>query len=102
MNVNTIISAIANGIVNGFIDLFNIITEGILSSVSWILIAFGLMFKNPLTSWAYDVANGQNQLAIPLIFTVIFGISIFILLFFIDVFGLEKDIDEGIGGLIDL
>ncbi len=102
MNIYTIISAIANGLVNGFTSLFAVITAGILSSVNWILTAFGLMFQNPLTAWAYDVANGRNQLAIPLVFMVIFGISIFILLFFIDIFGLEKDIDEGIGGLMEL
>jgi len=102
MNVNSIISDIANGIVNGLIALFNTIISGILSSVQSILTGFGLMINNPLQTWAYDVAYGSNQLAIPLIFTVILGISIFILLVFIDIFGIEKDIDEGIGGLMEL
>ena len=102
MNVNSIISDIANGIVNGLIALFNTIISGILSSVQSILTGFGLMINNPLQTWAYDVAYGSNQLAIPLIFTVILGSSIFILLVFIDIFGIEKDIDEGIGGLMEL
>jgi len=102
MNIYTISSAIANGLVNGFMSLFNTVTAGILSSVQWILTGFGLMVKNPLQTWAYDVANGSDQLAIPLIFTVILGISIFVLLFFIDIFGIEKDVDEGIGGLMEL
>jgi len=102
MNVDSIISDIANGIVNGAIALFNTIISGILSSVQSILAGFGLMINNPLQTWAYDVAYGSNQLAIPLIFTVILGISIFILLVFIDIFGIEKDIDEGIGGLMEL
>jgi hypothetical protein len=102
MNVYTILSDIANGLVSGLTTLFNTIILGILSSVQSILTGFGLMIKNPLQTWAYDVANGSNQLAIPLIFTVILGISIFVLLFFIDIFGIEKDIDEGIGGLMEL
>jgi len=102
MNVNSIISDVANGVVSGLIDLFNTIISGILSSVQSILAGFGLMIQNPLQTWAYDVAYGSNQLAIPLIFTVILGISIFILLVFIDIFGIEKDIDEGIGGLMEL
>jgi len=102
MNVNSIISDVASGIVNGLIDLFNTVISGILSSVQSILTGFGLMVENPLQTWAYNVAYGSNQLAIPLIFTVILGISIFILLVFIDIFGIEKDIDEGIGGLMEL
>lgn len=102
MNIYTIISDIANGLVNGLTTLFNTIILGILSSVQSILTGFGLMIKNPLQTWAYDVANGSDQLAIPLIFTVILGISIFVLLFFIDIFGIEKDIDEGMGGLMEL
>jgi len=102
MNVYTVLSDIANGLVNGLTTLFNTIILGILSSVQSILTGFGLMIKNPLQTWAYDVANGSDQLAIPLIFTVILGISIFVLLFFIDIFGIEKDIDEGIGGLMEL
>ena len=102
MNVNSIISDVASGIVNGLIDLFNTVISGILSSVQSILTGFGLIVENPLQTWAYNVAYGSNQLAIPLIFTVILGISIFILLVFIDIFGIEKDIDEGIGGLMEL
>ena len=102
MNVYSIISDIANGLVNGLIGLFNTIISGILSSVQSILARFGLMVENPLQTWAYDVAYGNNQLAIPFIFTVILGISIFILLLFIDIFGIEKDIDEGIGGLMEI
>jgi len=102
MNVYSIISDIANGLVSGLTALFNTVVSGILSSVQSILMGFGLMVKNPLQTWAYDVANGSDRLAIPLIFTVILGISIFILLIFIDIFGIEKDIDEGIGGLMEL
>ena len=50
---------------------------------------------------AKDVANNQNGLSIPIIFMVILGISIFVLLSFIDIFGIEKDIDEGLGGLME-
>ena len=102
MNVYTVLSDIANGLVNGLTTLFNTIILGILSSVQSILTGFGLMIKNPLQTWAYDVAYGNNQLAIPLIFTVILGCSIFVLLIFIVIFGIEKDIDEGIGGLMEL
>jgi hypothetical protein len=102
MNVYSIISDIANGLVSGLIALFNTIISGILSSVQSILTAFGLMVENPLQTWAYDVAYNDNQIAIPLIFTVILGSSIFILLIFIDIFGIEKDIDEGLGGLMEL
>ncbi len=101
MNVYSIISAIANGLVNGLTALFNIITAGILSSVQSVLSGFGLMIKSPLNTWAYDVANG-NGISIPIVFTVIFGVSIFIVLLIIDIYGAEKDIEEGLGGLMDL
>jgi len=102
MNIYTIISSIANGISNGAVSLFNIITLGILSSVKSILIGFGLMVNEPLQTWAYDVANGSDPLIIPVIFTIILGVSIIIILAFVNIFGIEKDIENGIGGLMEL
>ncbi len=101
MNLDSIVSGIANGFVNGFIVLFEILVGGILDAVQSILDSFGSTFIGPLNTWAIDVAAG-NGVSIPIIFTLIFGISIFILLFFIDIFGLEKDIDEGLGGLMEI
>ena len=86
-----ILNTIGNAIINGLDAIFKAVANGYSSATSGfingILDAFGLPFKN----WSYDIPT--NYL-VPVIFVLILGISLLILIAWIDSYGIEKDLGE--------
>ncbi len=98
--VDTIMSAIANGLVNGISTLLNTIVNGILSGVQAVLSGIEGIIGIPMGFWSTNISG--DGLSIPIIFTVILGIAVFIALFFIEAEGMETEVASGFEELENL
>ncbi|MEM4067970.1 MAG: hypothetical protein QXV17_14040 [Candidatus Micrarchaeaceae archaeon] len=98
--VGSIISAIANGVVNGISSLVHLIVKGILSAIQTVLTGIQNIIGIPMNLWSVNVSN--QGITIPIIFTAVLGIAIFIVLIFIDAEGLETEVAQDFTALEDL
>lgn len=97
--LDTLASAVINGILKGISSLFSIITDGILQSVNWILSAFGSLIGTPMQYWETNELSG---LTIPIIFTLILGVAVMVGLIFLNIYGIDEEIQSGLSALEEL
>lgn len=99
--LETILSAILSGLVNGTSNMVSLITQGVLTSVNLLMAGLNNLIGIPLGYWE---TNGVSSSGIttPVVFTVILGISGIIALAFIDIKGIEDDVQSGLTGLEEM
>lgn len=98
--IETVMQAIVYGLVNGISSLVQDIVNGIISGVQLFMDGIQSMFGIPIQVWESNVSS--DGITIPIIMTVILGISAMVALIFIDIYGLDEDLMNGIQGLEEL